>query len=140
MVWQQWDLNEFDVNLIDSGQKYIPGSGEKKRAILMYVLFGIIFMLLNNKNKTEFEKFHLNQAIWWWIVFVLFLFVFVVLLFIPWLKYIVFVFMLFLFWILWYFMNQAWNGNYLYNKKNIISMFFWLWTWILNLFDVDRKN
>jgi len=41
---------------------YAPTSVEKKRAIVMYALFGIV-MGFNKPQQTVFEYFHLKQAI-----------------------------------------------------------------------------
>lgn len=41
---------------------YIPSSTEKKRAVMMYLLIGIIVVGVNKKT-TDFEQFHLKQAL-----------------------------------------------------------------------------
>jgi hypothetical protein len=40
---------------------YIPSSKEKKRAVIMYFLFGIM-MVIADKKTNEFEYFHLKQS------------------------------------------------------------------------------
>jgi len=61
---------------------YVPSSIQKKRALMMYFLMGII-LVLSEKKTNEFEYFHLKQAMWWWVGFLALLLVAVVLLFIP---------------------------------------------------------
>jgi hypothetical protein len=46
-----------------SKEVYIPSSTEKKRAVMMYLLIGIIIVAFNNQKKTDFEQFHLKQSI-----------------------------------------------------------------------------
>jgi hypothetical protein len=45
-----------------SKEVYVPSSTEKKRAVMMYLLIGIIVVAFNNQKKTDFEQFHLKQA------------------------------------------------------------------------------
>jgi len=45
-----------------SKEVYIPSSTEKKRAVMMYLLIGIIVVAFNNQKKTDFEQFHLKQS------------------------------------------------------------------------------
>ncbi|MEI6671917.1 MAG: hypothetical protein WCL02_00710 [bacterium] len=42
---------------------YIPSSTEKKRAVMMYLLIGIIVVGFNNQKKSDFEQFHLKQSL-----------------------------------------------------------------------------
>lgn len=42
---------------------YVPSSTEKKRAVMMYLLIGIIVVAFNNQKKSDFEQFHLKQAL-----------------------------------------------------------------------------
>ena len=46
----------------DGGIFYVPSSIQKKRALLMYFLMGIV-MVIEEKKTNEFEYFHLKQAI-----------------------------------------------------------------------------
>ena len=46
----------------DGGTFYVPSSIQKKRALLMYFLMGIV-MVIEEKMTNEFEYFHLKQAI-----------------------------------------------------------------------------
>ena len=44
-----------------SQEQYIPSSVEKKRALMMYFLFGIMIVIAN-KKVNDFEFFHVKQA------------------------------------------------------------------------------
>lgn len=46
-----------------SKEVYMPSSTEKKRAVMMYLLIGIIVVAFNNQKKSDFEQFHLKQAL-----------------------------------------------------------------------------
>ena len=46
-----------------SNEVYIPSSTEKKRAVMMYLLIGIIASAFNNQEKSDFEQFHLKQSL-----------------------------------------------------------------------------
>lgn len=46
-----------------SKEIYMPSSTEKKRAVMMYLLIGIIVVALNNHKKNSFEEFHLKQSL-----------------------------------------------------------------------------
>jgi hypothetical protein len=41
--------------------QYMPSSVEKKKALMMYFLFGII-IVISNKKVNDFEFFHVKQA------------------------------------------------------------------------------
>jgi hypothetical protein len=47
--------------LPESNLFYVPSSIQKKRAIMMYFLMGIV-LVLSEKKTNEFEYFHLKQA------------------------------------------------------------------------------
>jgi hypothetical protein len=42
---------------------YVPSSTEKKRAVMMYLLIGIIVVAFDNQRKGDFEQFHLKQSL-----------------------------------------------------------------------------
>ena len=46
-----------------SQEVYLPSSTEKKRAVMMYLLIGIIVVAFNNQKKSDFESFHLKQSL-----------------------------------------------------------------------------
>ena len=45
-----------------SDTSYLPSGAEKKRAVIMYLLFGVI-IAISNKKVNVFEYFHLKQSI-----------------------------------------------------------------------------
>jgi len=49
-------------SIIDKPLQYIPSSVEKKRAIIMYMLFGVM-MMFNKAQMSVFEFYHLAQSI-----------------------------------------------------------------------------
>ena len=51
------------VMITPSQEAYIPSSTEKKRAVMMYLLVGIIVGTFKNQKKTDFELFHLKQSL-----------------------------------------------------------------------------
>jgi hypothetical protein len=90
---------------------YAPSSLEKKRAILMYLFFGII-VFVGKKEMSIFEYFHLRQALWWSVLFVLFLILGLVLFFLPVIKYLwlLIILIIVIVWIL--FVLDAWKWKY----------------------------
>lgn len=63
-------------------EQYVPSSLERKRALLMYLLIGII-ITVGRWWLTEFESFHLKQAIWFWLILILRVLLVSILLIIP---------------------------------------------------------
>jgi hypothetical protein len=127
---QQWSVNTL----------YVPSSLEKKRAILMYLFFGIM-IFVGKKEMSVFEYFHLRQALWWSVLFILFLIFSIVLLFFPLIKYIwLLIILLIVFvWIL--FVLDARKGKYsvLWGEKSPLALFRWIGEWIINLFEIQIK-
>ncbi len=128
-----------DVNeLIE--EWYIPTSIERKRAVLMYFLMWIL-VWLNTKNMCKYEKYHLKQAMWRWVLFFILIPVVIVLLFLPYyfwlLSFFVLLWLVF-FWI--FFIKQAWNWEYLKWDKIMFPIFMWIWWWVLDLFEVDTDS
>lgn len=71
------------VNISAVAQEvYVPSSLERKRAALMYFLVGIIISL-NKGWMTEFEQYHLKQALWYWLVVIIRVLLVSILLIIP---------------------------------------------------------
>lgn len=127
---QKWSVNNL----------YVPSSLEKKRAILMYLFFGIM-IFVGKKEMSIFEYFHLRQALWWSVLFVLFLILGLVLFFLPVIKYIwLLVILVIVFvWIL--FVLDAWKWKYsvIWGEKAPLALFKWVWEWIINLFEIQIK-
>lgn len=66
-------------------QNYVPSALERKKSILMYMLWGIIISLTQGKM-TRYEFFHCKQAMGRWVLFFLLLIPSIVLMFLPYLK------------------------------------------------------
>lgn len=125
-------------------QKYIPTEAERKRAIMMYFFVGIM-IVLDKKTISMYEVYHVKQAVWWWLLFFFILVTTMFLFFVPY-KLINLIPMLLLAIMLvvwWVFVRQAWNGKYLvwkHNDKIFLPFFYWIWSWLLNLFDFYEER
>ena len=121
-------------------QEYIPSASERKKSVMMYFLIGIIISLIKGVS-TEYEKYHLKQAMWWWCVFFLFVVVSMFLIFIPYIRLLpifIFILLLIIWWILLY---QAIEGKYTIDKNKIfMPLFYWIGFWIYNLFDLEEEE
>ena len=119
---------------------YIPSSSEKKRAVLMYLLIGIM-VYLSKKDVNKFEYYHLKQATGRRILFLFACVICIVLLFIPvikilaWLLIVIFV----VAWCIW--IKQARDGFYVYwSKTNFMSLFSGVGNWFLELFEINMRQ
>lgn len=119
---------------------YVPSSLEKKRAILMYLFFGIM-IFIGRKEMSIFEYFHLRQALWWSVLFILFLILSLVLFFLPVIRYLwlLIILIIVFMWIL--FVLDAWKGRYnvIWWEKSPLALFIWIGEWIINLFELQIK-
>ena len=101
----------------------------------MYLLIGIIWWL-GKKDQSEYESFHLKQAMGRWIIFVLCLFLSLILLFIPLIKYIPLFVFLGMIIILGLCIKQASDGKYGMKKENSLSIFAGIGERILGIFEI----
>jgi len=124
----------------DQGWAYVPSSIEKKKAVMMYMLFGII-ITLSSKKVNVFEYFHLKQSMWRWLCFIVVLVASVGLMLVPGIKYlglIALFFMVIFFIIL---VKQAWGGKYRAELKWYTWWFFpALGGWVVNIFDISPEK
>ncbi|NOZ43738.1 MAG: DUF4870 domain-containing protein [bacterium] len=90
---------------------YIPSSSEKKKAVIMYGLFGIVIMI-GKKEMSPFEYFHLKQSVGWWILFVFFFIISSVMFFIPVIKFLGLIPLIAMIVVWAIFIKQAWDGKY----------------------------
>ena len=67
---------------VQSKTSYVPGSTEKKKCVMMYLLLGIILGMLKT-DMSRFEYFHLRQSIGWRMLFIVVLLAAVLLLLLP---------------------------------------------------------
>lgn len=117
---------------------YVPSSTERKKALIMYFFVWIMVWLIN-KWISKFEWFHLKQSLWWWMVFFLCFAVSLFLFFIPFLWILSTILFLFIISIWIYFVNMAYNWKYTTwdTSKIMFPFFYWIWWWILDIFEID---
>ncbi len=71
------------VNISAVAQEvYVPSTLERKRSVLMYFLIGII-ICVGRSGLTEFEQYHLRQAMGYWLVVIIRVLLVSILLVIP---------------------------------------------------------
>lgn len=120
--------------------KYMPGSLEKKRAIMMYLFFGIMVSIAK-KDISAFEYYHLKQASGWRMVFFLVLVFDMVLLFFPIIKYLWIIPLLILLTIRIINVKQAWDWKYFTStKESFVANFSVLWAWFIELFEIPSPS
>jgi len=123
---------------VDAWTLYVPSSTEKKRAVVMYVLFGIV-MTLNKKELSVFEYYHLKQASGWWVTFVFLFLASAILLLIPVIKYLWLIPLVAMLLLLWYFIKNAFDWKYASgSKKWPLDIFGWIGAWLLSLFEIKQ--
>jgi len=117
--------------------KYVPTSSEKKRAIMMYLFFGIM-VSITKKEMNSFEYYHLKQSSGRWILFLLVLVFDIVLLLIPVLKYFGLIPLLVLFWTWIINVKQARDWKYFIDKRNSpLALFSWIGNRFIELFEIS---
>ncbi len=128
-------------SVLESSQNvYIPSSVEKKRALMMYLFFGIIISIVN-KKVNDFEYFHLKQSMGWWMLFILSVLISAIILFIPIIKIVWILWLLLVIWILVFFIKQVWSGKYYTDQtKYIFGIFPSLGYWLITLFDINFED
>ncbi len=130
---------ENNNNAVDTN-KYVPSSSDKKRAIMMYLVLGIM-VWLSKKNMNNFEYYHLKQAAGRWMIFILILVFAIVLLFIPIIKYLAIIPLIVLV-VVWAInIKQARDWKYFINKKDSpLALFSWVGAWFIDLFEIGVKT
>jgi uncharacterized membrane protein len=106
-----------------SQEVYVPSSTEKKRAVMMYLLIGIIVVAFNNQKKSDFEHFHLKQSLGWRAVFLLLVVVTSVFMFIPLIRYIPIFVVVIMVVFLAIFIKRARDGKYTIAQENKLAIF-----------------
>jgi uncharacterized membrane protein len=119
---------------------YAPSSTEKKRAVMMYLLIGIIVVAFNNQKKSDFEQFHLKQSLGWRSVFLLLVVVTSIFMFIPFIRYIPILVVLIMVVFLAVFIKRARDGKYTIDQGNKLAVFVGLGEWIMTLFEVKQDD
>lgn len=126
--------NQLQSNV--SIQEYVPSSVEKKKALMMYFLFGII-IVISNKKVNDFEFFHVKQAMWWWMIFILSILISAIVLFIPIIKFLGIIWLLAVMIVFVIVAKQAWDGKYYQDvTKYSLGLFPSLWAWLFGLFGI----
>lgn len=106
-----------------SKEVYTPSSTEKKRAVMMYLLIGIIVVALNNQKKNDFELFHLKQALGRRAVFLLLVVATSIFMLLPIIKYIpIFAVIIMVIFIV-IFIKRARDGKYSIEENNKLAIF-----------------
>lgn len=123
-----------------SWEVYIPSGTEKKRAVMMYLLIGIIVVALNNQKKNAFELFHLKQSLGWRSVFLLLMIVSAIFIFLPIIKYLPVFIILIMLIFLGICIKHARDGKYTIAEENKLSIFVNLGGWIMDLFEVKQET
>lgn len=126
-------------NIEASWEVYTPSSTEKKRAVMMYLLIGIIVVALNNQKKNAFESFHLKQSLGWRSVFLLLIIASAIFMFLPIIKYLPVFVVLIMVIFLGVFIKHARDGKYTINQENKLSIFVSLGGWVMDLFEVKQE-
>jgi uncharacterized membrane protein len=123
-----------------SKEVYVPSSTEKKRAVMMYLLIGIIVVAFNNQKKSDFEQFHLKQSLGWWAVFLLLIVVTSIFMLLPVIKYIPIFIVIIMVAFLGIFIKKARDGKYSISQENKLAIFVSLGEWIMTLFEVNKED
>ena len=120
----------------DNTWKYVPSSSEKKRAIMMYLFFGIM-VSITKKEMNSFEYYHLKQSSGRWILFLLVLVFDIVLLLLPIFKYFGLIQLIILLWTWIINVKQARGWKYFIDKRESpLALFSWVGTWFIDLFEI----
>lgn len=138
---QQEISTSINVDIQPSQQEqYIPSSVEKKKALMMYFLFGII-IVISNKKVSDFEFFHVKQAMGRWMIFILSILLSVVILFIPIIKIIAIIWLLLVMGVFAVLAKQARDGKYYQDvTKYSLGLFPSLWAWLFGLFGISFND
>ncbi len=115
-------------------EQYVPSSLERKRSVLMYFLIGIIISYWK-WQLTEFELYHLKQAIWYWLVLILRVLLVSILLIIPSIRIVFLPISVTLLVYLILFVQQCVTGKRKQWDSLKKKMFYGLWSWIIQLFE-----
>ena len=119
---------------------YIPSALEKKRAVMMYLIFGVIVVLIKREG-TPFEYFHLKQSTGWWMVFALWILISIVILFVPVLQYLPLAIIAADLVIYALFVKQARDGKFFISAKDaFMPVFTGVGSWFYQLFDYSFEG
>ena len=120
---------------------YLPSSSERKRAITAYLLVGLFFFS-GKEELTVFEYYHYKQAIGWYCVLMLTLLMWLIVFWIPVIKWIPFLFVLANLVMAVIFVMKAWKWDY---NANVLEKEKWkmlyadIGGWLLWLFEIKKR-
>lgn len=134
---QTTDNKIVTTDTVQEGQ-YVPSSIEKKRAVMMYMLFGVI-IAVSTKKVNSFEYFHLKQAIGWRLCFILVCIVAIILIMIPGIKYLGLIALLIMVSLFIVCIKQARDGKYHVDVKQYGPLGFFpsLGARLVNIFEIS---
>lgn len=130
--------NEYEQieNLIDEG--YVPSALERKKAVLMYFFVGIVASL-SHESRSEYEEFHIRQAMWRWTVVFVGIVLGIGFIFIPY-AWVIPVFFFLCFMVIWIvFVKQAYEWRFTIDADKVLmpvfASFGW---WIMEIFSEEE--
>jgi hypothetical protein len=130
---EQAARNDIDVLI---GEHYVPSALERKKSLMMYVVWGIL-LSLSQQKASRYEQFHLKQALGRRTMFFLLLIPAIVMMFIPWIRVLPLLAYIALLCVRVLFFIQAWNGTYtsFAKDKAFLPVFSGFGGWVLSIFD-----
>ena len=131
-------------SLLNELEPYLPSSSEKKQAVMMYMVVGLILSMWK-REVSPYTHHHLKQSLGWLVFLVLIIFADLILV-VFWLIFKFFLWLAVLItipaltiWAMWIY--QAQQGKYIWESE-VVNKFFlffsWIWNWVLNLFDSNH--
>jgi uncharacterized membrane protein len=120
---------------------YLPGSSERKRAIMTYLLVGLLFFS-GKEELTVFEYYHYKQSIGWYTLTIFSLVLWILVFWIPVLRWIPFILVLFNLIVLFIFIFKAWKWEYIANvmeEEKRKTFYADLWGRVLWIFEVNKR-
>lgn len=127
------DNQSIDINNITKSEVYIPSSVERKRALLMYFLIGII-MSIWRTDMAEFEIYHMKQSIWFWLVAIIIIWCAGIFILIPYMWIVGFIMILFVLGLFVVFVREVMLSNFEKEKASKGKLFYWLGNRAFELF------
>ena len=141
-----------DNSRLNELEPYLPSSSEKKQAVMMYMVVGLVLSMWK-WEVSPFTHHHIRQSLGWLVSLMLIIFADIVLIImwfmfsaISWLIFSFFSFIAFLIsvpvlivWGMWIY--QATNWKYIWESEFInkfFALFSGIWSWVLNLFDANH--
>ena len=120
---------------------YLPSSSERKRAIVAYLLVGLFFFS-GKEELTVFEYYHYKQAIGWYCVLMFSLLLWLIVFWIPVIRWIPFLLVLANLVVAVIFVMIAWKWDY---SANVLEKQKWkmiyadIGGWLLGLFEIKKR-